>query len=93
MRHLVTTHAFIRRAGIEIAEVTFEQAKIARQAYRDFSKGRHEAGLNFGDCFAYALAIATGNPLLFKDDDFIHTDVIAYATESPDADDTEVTPS
>ena len=56
--------------------VTLEQAKIARAAYRDFSKGSgHQAGLNFGDCFAYALAKSMREPLLFKGDDFSHTDV------------------
>jgi ribonuclease VapC len=56
--------------------VTREQARIAREAYRDFGKGSgHKAGLNFGDCFAYALAKSAGEPLLFKGDDFVHTDV------------------
>jgi ribonuclease VapC len=56
--------------------VTLEQAKIARAAYRDFGKGSgHQAGLNFGDCFAYALAKSMREPLLFKGDDFSHTDV------------------
>jgi ribonuclease VapC len=56
--------------------VTAEQAFIAREAYRDFGRGSgHPAGLNFGDCFSYALAKATGEPLLFKGDDFLHTDV------------------
>ena len=55
--------------------VTPRQAEIARQAYRDFGKGRHKAGLNFGDCFAYALAKDLDEPLLFKGDDFRHTDV------------------
>jgi ribonuclease VapC len=63
-------------AGIIIEPVTAAQARIAREAYRDFGKGSgHAAGLNFGDCFAYALAKATGEPLLFKGDDFSHTDV------------------
>ena len=56
--------------------VTLEQAKIARAAYRDFGRGSgHPAQLNFGDCFAYALAKSTREPLLFKGDDFSHTDV------------------
>ena len=67
--------AFMRRAGIEIEPVTEEQAHIARQAYSDFGKGRHRAGLNFGDCFSYALSKATGYPLLFKGDDFSKTDI------------------
>lgn len=61
-----------------VEPVTREQAELARQAYRDFGKGSgHPATLNFGDCFAYALARATGEPLLFKGDDFSHTDVTA----------------
>lgn len=67
---------FIHRWGIEIAAVTIEHARIARQAYRDYGKGSgHPAKLNFGDCFAYALAYDTGEPLLFKGDDFAHTDL------------------
>jgi ribonuclease VapC len=59
-----------------VEPVTREQAEIARAAYRDFGKGSgHPAGLNFGDCFAYALAKAMREPLLFKGDDFSHTDV------------------
>ena len=68
---------FFRRSGIVIEPFTVEQAHIARQAFHDFGKGRHPAGLNFGDCFAYALAKATGEPLLFKGDDFTHTDLAA----------------
>jgi ribonuclease VapC len=60
---------------IAIEGVTPKQAEIARQAYRDFGKGRHKAGLNFGDCFAYALAKDLDEPLLFKGKDFSHTDV------------------
>ena len=67
--------AFFRRAGIVIAPVTEEQAHLARQAYTDFGKGRHRAGLNFGDCFAYALAQTTGESLLFKGEDFKRTDI------------------
>jgi ribonuclease VapC len=66
---------FFEVARIDIEPVTVEQAKLAREAYRDFGKGRHRAGLNFGDCFAYALAKVTGEPLLFKGDDFRHTDL------------------
>jgi ribonuclease VapC len=69
--------AFFRRAGIVIEPVTEEQAHAARQAYTDFGKGRHAAALNFGDCFAYALAKLTGEPLLFKGGDFRKTDVKA----------------
>ncbi len=65
-----------RAAELTIEPVTQEQARIARDAYRDFGKGRgHRAALNFGDCFAYALAKVTGEPILFKGDDFAHTDL------------------
>ena len=68
----------IQRAGVIIEPVTADQVRIARDAYRDFGKGRgHPAGLNFGDCFAYALARARNEPLLFKGDDFRLTDVEA----------------
>jgi ribonuclease VapC len=67
--------AFVRRAGIAIEPVSEEQAHVARQAYADFGKGRHPAGLNFGDCFAYALAKVTGESLLFKGKDFQKTDI------------------
>ncbi|HEV2351018.1 MAG TPA: type II toxin-antitoxin system VapC family toxin [Terriglobia bacterium] len=66
---------FFRRAGIIIEPVTVEQAHLARQAFLDFGKRRHAAGLNFGDCFAYALAKVTGEPLLFKGKDFSKTDI------------------
>lgn len=75
--------AFMRRAGIEIRSVTEEQAHLARQAYTDFGKGRHPAGLNFGDCFSYALAKATGEPLLFKGEDFSKTDIVAALPVPP----------
>ena len=63
------------KAGIEVAPVDAEQVEIAREAFRRFGKGRHPAGLNFGDCFAYALSRASGEPLLFKGGDFAQTDV------------------
>ena len=66
---------FMRRAGITVEPVTEEQALLARQAYADYGKGRHPAGLNFGDCFAYALAKAYREPLLFKGNDFGRTDI------------------
>jgi ribonuclease VapC len=63
----------VHQLEIEIAPVTASQAKLARQAYRDFGKGSgHKAQLNFGDCFAYALAAESGEPLLYKGDDFAH---------------------
>ena len=70
---------FFRRAGIVIEPLSVEQAHLARQAFLDFGKGRHPAGLNFGDCFAYALAKATGEQLLFKGKDFSKTDIKAAA--------------
>ena len=71
--------AFFRRAGITIEPVTIDHGELARQAFLDFGKGRHKAGLNFGDCFPYALAKATGEPLLFKGNDFSQTDIEAAA--------------
>jgi ribonuclease VapC len=63
-------------AGVAIEPVTVAQAKTARAAYRDFGRGSgHPASLNFGDCFSYALATQAGEPLLFKGEDFSHTDV------------------
>jgi len=61
---------FIDRAGIEIAEVDFEQGRLARQAFSRFGKGRHPARLNYGDCFPYALAMARGEALLYRGEDF-----------------------
>lgn len=68
--------AWFRSLGIEIVPVTVEQAIIARAAYRDFGRGSgHRAGLNFGDCFSYALAAESGESLLWKGDDFGHTGI------------------
>jgi ribonuclease VapC len=68
----------IERGGIKIDPVTASQARLAREAYRDFGRGSgHPAGLNYGDCFAYALAKATGEPLLYKGNDFGHTDLVS----------------
>ncbi len=61
--------------SISVEAVTVEQARLAREAYRTFGKGHHPARLNLGDCFAYALAKARREPLLFKGDDFAKTDV------------------
>jgi len=69
----------IAKAELSIQPVTAEQAEVAREAWRRYGKGRHPAGLNFGDCFSYALARTSGEPLLFKGDDFIHTDITAVA--------------
>jgi ribonuclease VapC len=67
----------LQRAAIEIAPFTAEQCEIARNAYRQFGKGRHPASLNFGDCATYALAKSSGEPLLYKGNDFARTDLIA----------------
>jgi ribonuclease VapC len=73
----------LREAKIVVEPVTVEQARIAREAYRDYGKGSgHPARLNFGDCFAYALAKDAGEPLLFKGDDFRHTDVTAASARA-----------
>ena len=66
---------FLHRAKVEVTAVDGDQVEIARAAFRRFGKGRHPAGLNFGDCFAYALARTSGEPLLFKGSDFAQTDV------------------
>ncbi|MBW3565362.1 MAG: type II toxin-antitoxin system VapC family toxin [Acidobacteria bacterium] len=65
----------VYRAAIEIVPVDREQADIARAAWRRFGKGRHQAGLNFGDCFSYALSRIRSEPLCFRGDDFSRTDV------------------
>jgi len=66
----------IERFNVQIEPVTVEQAKIARQAYRDYGRGSgHPANLNFGDCFSYALARDKREPILYKGDDFGHTDL------------------
>jgi ribonuclease VapC len=65
----------IYRAGIQIVAVDAEQAEVARLAWRRYGKGRHPASLNYGDCFAYALAKTSGARLLFKGDDFGRTDL------------------
>jgi len=66
----------LREAEIAIEAVSVPQARIAREAYRDYGRGRgHPAKLNLGDCFAYALAKELGEPLLFKGKDFAHTDI------------------
>jgi ribonuclease VapC len=68
--------SLMRRSEISIEPVTVEQAWLARDAFSNYGKGHHPGGLNFGDCFSYALAKAMGEPLLFKGDDFRKTDVI-----------------
>jgi ribonuclease VapC len=65
----------IATADITITPVDAEQARLARRAYSDYGKGKSAAGLNYGDCFSYALAKITGQPLLFKGNDFSQTDI------------------
>ena len=69
--------AYLEEATVELVPVTAEQAQVARRAWRRFGRGNHPAALNFGDCFAYSLADMTGEPLLFKGDDFALTDIPA----------------
>jgi ribonuclease VapC len=66
---------FISKAQITLAPVDTEQAQLARRAFRVYGKGRHPAGLNFGDCFSYALAKSLDEPLLYKGEDFLQTDI------------------
>ena len=68
---------FLETASIELVPITTEQADAARRAWRRFRKGNHPAGLNFGDCFVYALASTSDEPLLFKGEDFARTDIEA----------------
>jgi ribonuclease VapC len=70
-------HILLDRLAVDIAPVDVDQAQAALSAWRRFGKGRHPAGLNFGDCFAYALAKVTAAPLLFKGQDFRQTDVVS----------------
>jgi ribonuclease VapC len=69
----------IHRAAIGVAAVDIAQIDVARHAFRTYGKGRHPAGLNYGDCFAYALSRTSGEPLLFQGDDFARTDVRAVS--------------
>ena len=66
---------FVARRHIQLVPVTLDQVRAAKQAWRKFGKVNHRAALNYGDCFAYALARASGEPLLFKGDDFAQTDI------------------
>ena len=65
----------LAQAGAEVVPLTVAHAAAAREAFRRFGKGRHPAGLNYGDCFSYALSVALSEPLLFVGDDFGQTDV------------------
>jgi ribonuclease VapC len=75
----VELERFIDDTGAEVRLLTREQIEAARIAYRSFGKGRHPAGLNFGDCFAYALAKTTGFPVLAKGPEFARTDIEVVA--------------
>jgi ribonuclease VapC len=66
---------FLHRAKVEVAPVDEQQVEIARAAFRRYGKGNGPAGLNFGDCFSYALARTRGEPLLYKGSDFTRTDI------------------
>ena len=70
---------FVGDVDLEVEPVTAAQVRVARQAYRIYGRGNHPASLNFGDCFAYALAKISGQPLLFKGGDFARTDVTPAA--------------
>jgi len=70
---------WLHRAAVDLVAIHADQADAARAAYRKFGKGRHRAGLNYGDCFSYGLAKISGQPLLFKGDDFQRTDIAAVA--------------
>lgn len=70
---------FIVRAQLKIVPIDAELADLARSAWRAYGKGRHPAALNFGDCFSYALAKATGEPLLAKGTDFAKTDALIHS--------------
>jgi ribonuclease VapC len=74
----LTLAGSIDRAGIKLVSVDSTQAHVARRAFSQFGKGRHPAGLNYGDCFSYALATVLGEPLLFKGEDFPRTDVAPF---------------
>lgn len=68
---------WLHKVGVEIVAVEAEHADQARRAWRRYGKGRHPAGLNYGDCFSYALAALTGEPLLYKGNDFSQTNIRA----------------
>jgi ribonuclease VapC len=69
---------FVVRADLQVVSVDAEQVELARSAWRKYGKGRHPAALNFGDCFTYALAKSSGEPLLAKGTDFALTDIVVY---------------
>ena len=71
---------FLSKAEINVIPVDLDQAFLARKAFAQYGRGKHPAGLNFGDCFSYALSVLLGEPLLFKGDDFSKTDVETVVT-------------
>jgi ribonuclease VapC len=75
---------FLHRAKFEIVPLDADQVEIARAAFRRYGKGRHPAGLNFGDCFSYALARSLGDTLLFKGQDFARSDIRPAYAEGPE---------
>jgi len=74
---------FLAKAQIKLVAVDADQADFARRAFREYGKGRHPAGLNFGDCFSYALARASDEPLLFKGNDFSKTNIDCHPASAP----------
>jgi ribonuclease VapC len=74
---------WLHRAEVQLVAVTAEHAETARVAYRKYGKGRHPAGLNYGDCFTYALTQTSGEPLLYKGNDFTHTDLRSVRASPP----------
>lgn len=68
---------YLQKAGADVVPFDADQADVARRAFRRFGKGNHPAALNYGDCFAYALSTLSGEPLLFKGEDFSETDITA----------------
>lgn len=79
---LADFEAFLQEAGVMIVPIDEQQARIAAEAYATYGKGRHPAGLNFGDCFSYALAKHMNQPLLFRGNDFSQTDVVVAVSAS-----------
>lgn len=77
---LLDLDQFIERASIQLVPVDSEQAHVARRAFLRFGKGRHPAGLNYGDCFSYALAKVRREPLLYKGEDFLRTDLTPFVS-------------
>ena len=72
----------IQEGGFQVESFTIQHAELARDAYARYGKGQQPAGLNYGDCFSYALAKATGVPLLFKGQDFSKTDIVPVLTNT-----------